>query len=152
MTAPSRLIDLGLLQVTPEEAADCVKMLMNDAKQMAGVYHGKTRSEKFRNNWPDEYKFAASNWKSFVQAIIEGYASALGKPHVSEVDKRRIYIARLMWARLEQDAKQADNRLQMRPNTQQFVGDPIENRKIKQQFGTHRNFRAALKSITATRH
>src|SRR5262249_53916539 len=139
----ARLIDLGLFHVTPEEGVDCVKMLISDAKQLAGIYHGKTRSEKFRNNWPDEYKFASSNWRSFVQAVIEGYAGLLGRPHVREEDKRRMYIARIMWDRIG-EGKEPDNRLQMRPNTQQFVGDAFENRKIKEKFGVHRNFRAAL--------
>ena len=146
-----KLIDLGLLQVTPKEASDCVKMMMHDARELAGRYHGQNRSEKFRNNWPDEYKFAAANWESFIQAVIEGYAGLLGKPKVSEDDKRRMYIARLVWEKLAQ-GKEADNRLQMRPGTQQFVGDPFENRKIKRDFGVHRNFRAALMNNIVTRH
>lgn len=146
-----RFIDLGLVQVTPKEGADCVKMLIGDAKELAGVYHGQNRSEKFRNNWPDERKFASSNWRSFVQAVIEGYAALLGKPHVQENDKHRMYVARLMWDKLEKD-KEPDNRLQMRPNTQQFVGDAYENRKIKDQFGVHQNFRAHLMNSIATRH
>ena len=32
--ASTRLIDLGLFQVTPEEGADCVNMLCNDAKEL----------------------------------------------------------------------------------------------------------------------
>ena len=146
-----RKIDLGLVQADPHEAADCVKMLINDAKELAGVYHGQNRSEKFRINWPDERKFASANWKTFVQAAIEGYATLLGKANVMEKDKRRMYIARLMWDRLQQD-KEPDNRLQMKPGTQQFVGDPYENRKIKEQFGLTKNFRAHLMNSIATRH
>lgn len=146
-----RLIDLGLVQITPHEAADCVKMMLHDAKELAGVYHGQNRSEKFRNNWPDEYKFAQANWQSFIQAVIEGYAALLGKKNVSENDKHRMYVARLMWERMSKD-KEPDNRLQMRPGTQQFVGDPFENRKIKEKFGVHRNFRAALMNDIVTRH
>jgi hypothetical protein len=146
-----KLIDLGLLQVTPKEAADCVRMMITDAKQIAGTYHGQNRSEKFRTSWPDEYKFASSNWRSFVQAIIEGYAALLGKPNVSESDKRRMYIARLTWERLSKD-KEPDNRLQMRPGTQQFVGDPFENRKISRDFGVHAHSRARFLNSIATRH
>lgn len=146
-----RVIDLGLVQVSPHEAGDCVKMLISDAKELAGVYHGQNRSEKFRTNWPDERKFVSANWKTFVQAAIEGYAGLLGKANVMEKDKRRMYIARLMWERLG-EGKEPDNRMQMKPGTQQFVGDPYENRKIKQQFGTHKNFRAHLMNSVVTRH
>jgi hypothetical protein len=146
-----RFIDLGLIQVTPKEAADCVKMMLHDAKEVAGVYHGQNRSAKFRAGWPDERKFASSNWRSFVQAVIEGYAGLLGKKNVAESDKRRMYIARLMWERLSKD-KEPDNRLQMRPNTQQFIGDAFENRKIKEQFGVHAHARARLMNSIATRH
>jgi hypothetical protein len=146
-----KFIDLGLVQVTPKEAADCVKMLISDAKQIAGEFHGQNRSEKFRANWPDEYKFASTNWKSFVEPMIRQYAELLGRPDVSEQDKHRIYIARLMWEKLG-EGKERDNRLQLAPNTQQFVGDAFENRKIKEKFGTHRNFRAAVLNNVATRH
>ena len=146
-----KLIDLGLVQVTPKEAADCVKMLMHDAKELAGQFHGCDRSEKFRANWPDEYKFASANWKTFIETVIQSYAILLGRPGVPEEDKHRMYVARLMWERLA-EGKEPDNRLQLAPNTQQFVGDKFENRKIKEQFGTHRNLRAALLNTVATRH
>lgn len=146
-----KFIDLGLVQVTPKEAADCVKMLIHDAKQIAGEFHGQNRSDKFRANWPDEYKFASANWKSFVEPMIRQYAELLGRPDVSEANKHRIYVARLMWDKLAQ-GKERDNRLQIAPNTQQFVGDPFENRKIANQFGKQRNLRAALMNATATRH
>lgn len=144
-------IDLGLIHVTPKEAADCVKMLISDAKQIAGEFHGQNRSEKFRTNWPDEYKFAASSWKSFVQPMIIQYATLLGRDDVTEADKRRIYVARLMWEKLGQ-GKEKDNRLQITPNTQQFVGDRYENKRIARDFGTHGNFRAAVMNSVATRH
>lgn len=148
-----RLIDLGALSVTSKEAADCMKMMLHDAKELAGVYHGQNRSAKFRAGWPDERKFASSNWRSFIQAVIEGYAALLGKPNVAEDDKRRMYIARLVWERVSKDgSKEPDNRMQLRPNTQQFVGDPFENRKIADQFGVHAHGRARFLNSVATRH
>jgi hypothetical protein len=144
-------IDLGLVQVTPKEAADCVKMLIHDAKEFAGQFHGQNRSEKFRTNWPDEYKFASANWKTFMEHTIKMYAELLGRDDVSEVDKHRMYVARLVWEKMAED-KEPDNRLQLAPNTLQFVGDKIENRRIKEQFGVHGNLRAALMNSAATRH
>ena len=61
-----------------------------------------------------------------------------------------MYVARLMWEKLAQ-GKERDNRLQLKPNTQQFVGDKVENRRIKEEFGTHQNLRAALMNSVATR-
>ena len=149
----TKMIDLGLVQVTPREAKDCVRMLIHDAREFAGQFHGQNRSEKFRLNWPDEYKFARANWKSFVEAAIQTYAHLLGMEHVAETDKHRMYVARLMWERLAVDPNsERDNRLQLAPGTQQFVGDPFENRKIMNQFGKQRNLRAALMNVTATRH
>lgn len=145
------LIDLGLVQVTPKEGADCVKMLIHDAKELAGQFHGADRSEKFRTNWPDEYKFASANWKSFMQHAIKTYAELLGREDVTDHDKHRMYVARLMWEKLSQ-GKERDNRLQLAPNTQQFAGDKVENRRIKESFGVHANFRAKLMNTVATRH
>jgi hypothetical protein len=149
----TKMIDLGLVQVTPREAKDCVRMLIHDARELAGQFHGQNRSAKFRANWPDEYKFARAAWKNFVEAAIQSYAHLLGMDHVSETDKHRMYVARLMWERLQDDPNaERDNRLQLAPNTQQFVGDPFENRKIKENFGTHQTLRAALMNSAATRH
>lgn len=145
------MIDLGLVQVTRKEAAGCVKMLIHDAKEFAGQFHGQNRSEKFRQNWPDEYKFAKANWKSFMEHTIRLYAELLGRPDVSETDKHRMYVARLTWEKLGEN-KERDNRLQLAPNTQQFIGDKFENRRIKEQFGVGRNLRAALMNSVATRH
>jgi hypothetical protein len=149
-----RMIDLGLVQVTQKEAADCVKMLIHDARDLAGQFHGENRSEKFRESWPDEYKFARANWKSFIEATIQGYAALLGMKHVAEHDKHRMYVARLMWERLSKDDPSAeqDNRLQLHPNTQQFIGDPFENRRIARDFGKHAHRRALLMNSVMTRH
>lgn len=147
------MIDLGLVQVTPKEAKSCVRMMIHDAREFAGQFHGQDRSEKFRANWPDEYKFARANWKSFIEAVIQTYAILMGQPGVREEDKHRMYVARLMWEYLAKShLREADNRQQLFPNTQQFVGDPFENRKIKEQFGVHRNFRAAVMNNIVTRH
>jgi hypothetical protein len=147
------MIDLGLVQVTPREARECMRMMLHDARELAGQFHGENRSEKFRANWPDEYKFARANWKSFIQAVIRAYATLMGQPGVPDVDKHRMYVARLLWEHVSKDkAAEADNRLQLFPGTQQFVGDPFENRKINQQFGLAKNLRAHLMNSLVTRH
>lgn len=138
-------------QLTRTEAASLVRMLLNDAKQIAGEFHGMNRSEKFRINWPDEYKFADANWKSFVSAARQMYADRLADPLTTPADARRMHLALVLQHMMAQ-GEETDNRLQLAPNTQQFEGDKAENTKIKEKFGTVPNLRAALMNSTASRH
>ena len=142
------MIEVNGESISNEEAAGLIKMLCNDAKQMAGEFHGMERSEKFRINWPDEDEFAKSEWRNFVEATIQLYVEKLGDPHTTPVDKRRLHLAIVLNAMTAKDQPQ-DNRLQITPNTQQFVGDKYENRKIAEKFGNAPNYRAALKRSTA---
>jgi|HubBroStandDraft_6_1064221.scaffolds.fasta_scaffold594323_2 hypothetical protein len=142
------MIEVNGESISNEEAAGLVKMLFNDAKQMAGEFHGMERSIKFRTNWPDEDEFAKSEWRNFVEATIQLYIQKLGDPHTSPADKRRLHLAIVLNAMTAKDQPQ-DNRLQLAPNTQQFVGDKYENRKIAEKFGNMPNYRAALKRSTA---
>jgi hypothetical protein len=142
------VIEVNGESISNEEAAGLVKMLFNDAKQMAGEFHGMERSIKFRTNWPDEDEFAKSEWRNFVEATIQLYVGKLGDPHTSPADKRRLHLAIVLNAMTSKDQPQ-DNRLQLTPNTQQFVGDKYENRKIAEKFGNGPNLRAALKRSTA---
>jgi len=48
------------------------------------------------------------------------------------------------------DGQETDNRLQLKPDSQQFVGDKYENRKIIDTYGNGQNFRAALKNGVAS--
>ena len=137
--------------IDKSEALQCVRMLCEDAKRLAGEFHGMQRSDKFRRNWPDEYVFAEANWKSFVAATRAGYANLMGDPKVKEYDKRRMHIALVLQTYAEQDAEK-DTRIQIKPNTQQFVGDPFENKKIVNDFGRQSNtFKELLLSSSSRR-
>jgi len=142
------MIEVNGESISNEEAMSLIKMLCNDAKQMAGEFHGMERSEKFRINWPDEDEFAKSEWRNFVEATIQLYVEQLKDPKVSPTDKRRLHLAIVLNAMAAKDQPK-DNRLQLAPNTQQFVGDKYENRKIADKFGNAPNYRAALKRATA---
>jgi hypothetical protein len=142
------VIEVNGEQITNEEAMSLIKMLCNDAKQMAGEFHGMERSDKFRINWPDEDEFAKSEWRNFVEATIQLYVEQLKDPHVSPADKRKLHLAIVLNAMTSKDQPK-DTRLQLVPNTQQFVGDKSENRKIKEKFGNVPNYRAILKRFTA---
>lgn len=137
--------------ITKEEAAKLIRMLCEDAKRIAGEFHGMERSAKFRINWPNEYIFAEAEWRNFMEAARAMYAARLGDPKTSPVDARAMHLALVLEAQVSKGAE-TDNRLQLTPNTQQFVGDKSENRKIIEKFGKVPNFRAALMNAAATLH
>lgn len=144
-------IEINGEMIDVTEAQNLLRMLYDDAYRMAGEFHTMERSEKFRINWPDEYKFADANWKSFVDATRQLYTARLADPLTSEHDKHRIFLAIVLERKIA-EGQETDNRLQLRPNTQQFVGDKHENRKIKEKFTNRPNMRAALLNSVATRH
>lgn len=144
-------IEINGEQISTHESEELLRMMCNDAKKIAGEFHGMNRSAKFRVNWPDEYKFANSEWRNFIEAVHEMYATALGDPKVSEVNKRRMFLAIVLWKKIG-EVTPKDNRLQLSPNTQQFEGDPFENKKIVENYTKAPNLRAALLNSTATRH
>ena len=138
-------------EIAELEAKSVLRMLYKDAKEIAGEFHNMNRSAKFRVNWPDQYKFANSEWRNFIEAARAMYAERLGDPKTPPEDARRMHLALVIDAMAGKN-RPKDNRLQIAPNTQQFVGDPYENRKIAEKFGKNQNLRAALLNATATRH
>jgi len=151
----TRTIELNGEQISVSEAAKLIQMLYNDAAQVAGEFHGMNRSEKFRINWPDEDLFVKANWKTFVQATREMYTAQLADKKVPEAKKQQIFKALVLERKIAQ-GQESDTRLQLKPNTQQFVGDKRENALILDKFGKKPNFRAALANgaakILKTRH
>jgi hypothetical protein len=139
--------------ITAKAAMSLIAMIQHDAKEMAGVYHGMKRSAKFRVNWPDEDIFVESEWRSFVQAVRAMYAEKLSDPKTKPEDARKMYLALLIEKAYAEGQRaqgiEADNRLQLRPGTQQFVGDAFENCKIVETFGSAPNLRARLRSNVA---
>ena len=145
------MIEINGEKITKKEAMNLVRMLCNDAKQMAGEFHGNNRSEKFRINWPDEYKFADANWKTFIEPTRQFYAELLGDPKTPPDEARKMHLALILQAMMA-DGQETDNRLQIAPNSQQFLGDKTENQRILERFGKVPNFRALLMNSAATRH
>jgi hypothetical protein len=151
MTDKPGVIVVNGQEISSYEAQQLIRMLCKDAEKFAGEFHGMDRSEKFRVNWPDEYKFAKANWKTFVQYVLAMYAEMLGNPKVLPEDKRKIHLAIVLYNMISK-GQEHDTRLQLFRGTQQFDGDPYENKKIVRQFGTKPNLRAWLRNSTATRH
>jgi hypothetical protein len=129
--------------ISASEASSLIKMLYNDAKQVAGVFHGMNRSRKFRKNWPNEYLFAESEWKTFVTATRQMYVDRLKDPKTLPSDAQRMFRA-LYLERLASVDQEQDTRLQLSPNTQQFEGDKYENKNIVEKFGEQSNSFAEL--------
>ena len=150
---PKNTIEINGEYVTVREAQGLIRMLYNDAKQIAGEFHNMERSEKFRLNWPDEDQFAESEWRNFVQAARALYTQRLADPATAEHDKQRIFKA-LVLERKIAEGKETDNRLQIMPDSQQFWGDKYENRKILEHFGKAPNLRAYLRrsTMSMTKH
>ncbi len=137
--------------ISVDEAKKLIRMLYNDAKQIAGVFHGQNRSVKFRINWPDEYKFADANWKTFVVPCRQMYAERLADPKTPPKEARMMHLALVLEHKIARGLEK-DTRLQLSPGTQQFEGDKSENLKIIEKFGKRPNLRAALMNASATRH
>lgn len=129
--------------LTVGEAQSLIRMICNDAKQIAGEFHNMERSAKFRANWPNEYVFADTQWKNFIEAARAMYAARLGNPKTTAADARKMHLAIVLYTMAEQGAEK-DSRLQIAPNTQQFDGDPFENRKIVEDYGKQSNSFAEL--------
>lgn len=148
----SDMIQVSGETLSKHEALGLVRMLCNDAKQIAGVFHGMNRSAKFRRNWPNEYVFADANWKNFMESARAMYAERLGDPKTPPSDARKMHLALVLQTMAEQGVEK-DNRLQLAPNTQQFEGDPFENRKIVEQWGKQSNtFKELLMSSSTARY
>lgn len=149
----SAYISVNGEKIGRDEYFKIMEMLYHDAKEIAGVFHGENRSEKFRANWPDEDLFVEANWKTFVAAARMMYAERLGDLKTPPEDAKKMHLAivlqQMAEAGLKQQGVEADNRLQLRPGTQQFDGDAYENKKILEKFGGRKNLRAHLLNETA---
>lgn len=124
--------------IAKDKAMELIRMLCNDAKQLAGMFHGHNRSDKFRANWPNEYVFADTNWRHFIEATRAYYAELLGDPHVKEYDKRRMFLAICLYDQVAKVSPGFEG-IQMTPGTQAFEGDRAENRRTIENYGKHSN-------------
>jgi hypothetical protein len=140
-----KFIEINGENISSKEAMDLTRMLYHDAREVAGVFYDMNRSEKFRTNWPNQDRFADCNWKTFVEATRQLYAERLGDPNLDPVEGRKMHLALVLQAMMAK-GEEADNRLQIAPNSAQFEGDNRENAKIMEKFGPNPNFRAALKN------
>ncbi len=136
-------------EISVRDARKRVKLIYDLARNIAGEFHDMERSEKFRANWPSQDEFVKHEWRTFVQAArLMITTNILGKQEVSTKDKDEYFEALIIERDISQ-GQETDARLQLMPNTQQFVGDRHENIKIKEKFGNSTNLRAWLKRSVA---
>lgn len=143
-----KMLNVSGQTISTREAADLVRMLCNDAKEFAGQFYDMNRSVKFRANWPVQDNFVDSNWKTFVEAVRALYAERLGDPKTPPEDARKMHLAIVLQEEIGK-GQEKDSRLQIRKDSQQFHGDPFENRKIIEKFGTTQNLRAGFMNSVA---
>lgn len=123
--------------------------IVHDAKELAGCFYEKNRSDKFRASWPNQMTYVNTKWPHFVQGVREGYAELLGHPGTPEDMKERIYEALLDNA-TEVHSDSAASPIQIAKNSQQFIGDRYENRKIIEAAGREAaSLASRLRSTTA---
>jgi hypothetical protein len=136
---------------TPQQVIEILKSFYNDAKQVAGQFHGMTRSRKFRASWPDQYKFANSEWKTFVAATRQMYLEMIKDPKTTPEDKQKMFLALAFEAKISV-GKETDNRLQVHQDSQQYVGDKRENAINEGAFGVDPDPLAVVLNSLTTRH
>lgn len=141
-------IAIGGEVISVSDAKKLIELLQKQAKEFAGLAHTKNRSKKFRANWPSEYDYAETQWKTYMAAARAYFSQRLADPKTEPKAARGMFLALLLERAWSEGQKQlgaeADDRLQLAPGTQQFEGDSYENRQIVEKFGVGRNLRAAL--------
>ena len=138
-----KYIEINGENISTKEALDLTRMLYHDASEVAGEFYEMNRSEKFRTNWPNQDRFVATNWKTFVEATRQIYAARLGDLKTPPAEARKMHLVLVLQAMMAK-GEEADNRLQIAPGTQAFEGDKAENRKTMERFGPNPNLRAAI--------
>ena len=125
------------------------KMIVHDAKEMAGCFYENERSDTFRATWPDQLDYVNAKWAHFVDPVRQGYAELLGRPDVPEADKERMFEA--LTDNLEAvHSDGAASPLAIFKDTETFYGARRENLKIQDAIGTRpRSMREKLRTTTA---
>lgn len=129
--------------IQDDEIIDILRMIDHDCKEFAGAFFEEDRSKKFRRTWQKVGQlsrrsaqdcFVDHAWKHFVVHVRAWYAHKLADPGIPEKEKERLHKA-LIIEYMRGQAKEAKDVLQLKPGTQQFEGDPAENKHISETYG-----------------
>lgn len=139
-----------------DEAMRLVRMMYDDAKEMAGQFHNMNRSVKFRRNWPSEKRFAKMEWRNFVEGVRLMYTDLIAQPSHPYEQKMKLFkalvIEKDVCDLLKAEGYEEDTRLQITKGTEEFEGSKDKTRKIAEDFGGNENFRAVMANALATLH
>lgn len=139
--------------ISVSDAIKLVDSLYAHAYELAGRFYENNRSEKFRINWPNAYDYAEANKRTFVQQARADFTQILGNEKTPPDQQRRIYLAllveRAFSAGLEKLGHETDTRLQIKTDSEQFVGDKRENASIVETYGKQPNYRAKVLASAA---
>lgn len=118
------------------------KAIVHEAKEFAGVFYDQDRSALFRTMWPNQDEYVRTKWPHFVAAVRQVWSGMLGQPEVPDNFKEYIFKALISDANADSSMSALDV-VQLAPGTQQFHGDPYENRQTASNIGnggsTHRH-------------
>jgi hypothetical protein len=125
-----------------------------------GSFGDAGRSEKFRAFWmevgfrcgrdPQEC-YVASHYTNFAEDVRRALASLLARPDVAERDKHDIHRALIIQQILGSQSQHTP--VQIAKDSQQFAGDPFENREIVKTYGAHADPSSVrAKLMGSTRH
>ncbi len=131
-------------ELSAAEVAKRIRIIYDKARDLAGEFYDNDRSDKFRANWPSQDEYAKCNWKSYVEEARSQLVARLADPHYPITEKNKIWSAIVLERKIN-ETKPMDPGIQIRKDSQQFVGDKRENKKITEKFGNSTNLRAWLK-------
>jgi hypothetical protein len=109
------------------------KRIKNGAMEFAGVFYDRTRSMTFRMRWPNQDEYVRQNWKHFCDSVVATYAQMLHGAEgveLTDKDKDEVYKALLAYHELSSQGN-AQDYIQLRPNTEAFEGDRTIHRMDK---------------------
>lgn len=108
--------------------------IVHEAKEFAGVFYDQDRSALFRSMWPSQDEYVQHKWVHFVAPVIKIWSEMLGRPDVPERMKDFMFKAIVANA-AQASSPNALDVIQLAPDTQQFRGDPFENRETAKKIG-----------------
>lgn len=122
--------------------------IVHEAKEFAGVFYDQDRSALFRSIWPTQDEYVRHKWPHFVAGVREAWSAMLGKPEIPQNVKDYVYDALIADAS-ERNSHSALDVVQLAPGTQQFAGDPFENRETAKNIGNGSDTHATLMNTAA---
>ena len=156
--------------LTKSEVRRLVKFFDHECKEAAGQFFEQCRkgllgdagrSEKFRAFWSEigfrcgkdpQICYVETHYQNFAEDVRAGLAGLLARPDVPERDKETIHKALIVQEMLGVMSQHTP--IQLRKDSQQFVGDGYEVKDIASTFGNQpdQSLINKLLGTTATRH